>query len=743
MLLSIFARAARRNLPLLGGQPQSSNIRQNHCHRVIQNKRFASSYSVKQLAVKHMVLKQMVLLASLTFAFAVNAEIADTKPFTDSYQSLVAKDSGTAIEQLSPMLEQNNLSKQSRYFIQHNLAYSYRLNNKKELAIKYFDLAIKLSEDIGPYYQARSLLERAKTYGILFRDTDRAIVDLALAFDAVKLSQHQDASRLTFDLSTAMTQAYNQKAELDKAQIYIEKAIKIAEQSSHTDDLLYANIIAGRVSFQQNKLAKAHRHYQNALKLVNSKTPKPRVASIELRLSIIFSEQGLFDKSIEHANNAASLYLDMGQKRLQVKAMRVLGDAYLAKGNSLDQALIHFLNALALAQELDDKTNISQLEHVIGKAYLAENNIEQAQNYLGAADRILNPEEFPYFWALNNTALAELANRQQKYPLAQNLLEQTLNNEKVTEYPAVIERIEELLSQLYLSNQNYQQAYQLASKRLARKQQALEELEQVSITNTEQQLTNAQLNVSLAEADSQLTQSKTTLSRYQQYFYVLLGISLMLILVSLIIFRQKRSLQQRVNNEQFAQLLSWQQFWQQLSLSVSTSDKKYLNVLSISSTDTTANSYAATTQAQRSVYQVIKQVQPNTLVMMQNNCVLWLGDSDERALVEQHLLPLFKLPENSQQIINVLSIMLDNLPKPISEQMSQFIESVVSHCTYDLSQQVQIDNDNDTNQYWRGDINIEKNALNVVFNKQNDIYAGIDKARELGMLKTKYQRITP
>ena len=733
MLLSIFRRAGQRGFWLLRGKYQPSNLRHHHCNKAVTNHYLSRKYSVKNL----------VLLASLVFALPVNAEIANITPFTNSYQSLLAKDSGNAIEQLSQILEQNNLSEQSRYFIQHNLAYSYRLNNKKELAISYFDRAIKLSEDIGPYYQARSLLERAKTYGILFRDTDRAIIDLELAFDAVKLSQHQNASRLTFDLSTAMTQAYNQKAELDKAQMYIEQAIKIAEQSAHTDDLLYANIIAGRVSFQQDKLAKAHRHYQNALKLVNSKTPKPRVASIELRLSIIFSEQGLFDKSIEHANNAASLYLDMGQKRLQVKAMRVLGDAYLAKGNRLDQALIHFLNALALAQELNDKTNISQLEHVIGKAYLAENNIEQAQNYLNAASNILNPEEFPYFWALNNTALAELANRQQQYPLAQALLEQTLNNEKVAEYPAVIERIEQHLSELYLSNQNYQQAYQLANKRLVRKRQALEELQQVSITNTEEQLSNAQLNVALVEANTKLTQSQTALSKYQEYFYLLLGVVITLIVILIVMFRQKQRLQQKHNNQQFAQLLSWQQFWQQLLSLTNTGDKRHLHVLSISPRDDSANNYAVGNQIQRSIYQVIKQAQPDTLVMMQNNSVLWLSDTADNILIDQHLVPVIKQYTNSRRVIGRLSIALDNLPKPMSEQSRRFIESIISKCTFDVQQRALEDSELNAEQYWLGEINIEKNALNVVFNKQNDIYAGIDKAQELGMLKTKYQKSTP
>ncbi len=388
----------------------------------------------------------LLFVITLLLSFATNAEFK-AQDFTQDYQYAyinkhVTDKDAKPIAALKILATQTELPLPEKYFIAHNYAYLLFKQHHKEQTIAQLTKTIALAKQMAPIHLAKTLLLQAKSYGILFRETEKALVDLNSAFQAIaqNQNQNQDILALKLDLQTAMAQAYNQLSQLDKAQEHIEKALTIAQTLGNNNDTIYALIIAGRIAYQQDQLNKAFHYYLQALKLTDSKTPISRIASIELRLAMAYEAQEDFELALSHAKKAADLYSQINSPRLQIKSLRVLGNIYTALNKDIDTALVHLLNALNIAKTINDPIYIAQMQYYIGRAYLINNNIAQAEKYLKAAEKLLKQTNTPIYTGLNTLELARLADKKHQPTQAIQLLTALVEHKDYQKYPALIEK---------------------------------------------------------------------------------------------------------------------------------------------------------------------------------------------------------------------------------------------------------------------------------------------------------------
>lgn len=635
-------------------------------------------------------------------------------------------DKAKPLTALKILASQTALPLQERYFIAHNYAYLLFKQHKKEETLQQLAKTVTLAKQLDAAYLAKTLLLQAKTHGILFRETEQALLDLNNALDAITKNQSKNTeiTSLQFDLQVAMAQAYNQLSQLNKAQEHIEEALHIAENLADNNETIYALIIAGRIAYQKNELTKAFQHYLHALKLTDNSTPISRIASLELRLAIAYEAQEDFELALSHAKKAADLYNQLNSPRLQIKSLRVLGNIYTALNKDIDTALVHFLNALNIAKTIKSPVYIAQMQHYIGRAYLLNNEINQAEKYLKQAQTTFKKINAVAYTGLNTLELARLADKKHQPLVAIKLAEDIIHNKEFQQYPALIEETQTLLLTLYVTQNDYKKAYLL---------------QQELLNNNNQHSNNKLLHainndILIKKLQNQLEESQITLQQQQQqkqayiqqqkYLLLALFIVIAMLLLSFYFYHKlKKRYHNRIKDSQ----LTWPAFQKNL-ISANLSNET-VNILASSATPTlNLSPQLCHYQKHHLIDQCFMQLKQIGLAQdsIQRHGVLWqiclhpLTDTIQK--IEQLIQKKTGLPAQC------LWIELNNFPRNISHECLLLIEELVY---YFLQKATKL-------QYWQLlKITIEDKALPIIFTtkKEINIALGVEKAISQGFIR--------
>ncbi len=624
------------------------------------------------------------------------------------------------IQQLEKSLTKNTLTHTEKYFFEHNLSYLLFKQHHKEETLKQLAKTIKLAKKLDSYHLANSLLLRAKTYGILFRDTNAAIKDLQQALLVSKSSQHPKNLHLQFDLQTAMAQAYNQLSQLKKAKIHIELALSIAKKLNNNNESIYALIIAGRIAFQQNNFDLAFQNYLKALQLSDDSTPIKRIASIELRLAIAYETQGVFKPALVHAKKAANLYSQLNEERLQIKSLRVLGNIYLTLEGDIDTALVHFINGLTIADTINDPYFIGQMQYLIGHSYLLEHNLKQAEKYLIAAQKILKATDAWFYLGLNNLELAKLAKTKGDTKQAINLTKSLLAEHNAQNYPSLINEGQLYLLKLYVQQKQFKNAYWLQNKRS--KQANITQKQQIKVKQAEfkhkvvmEELNN---NLKKIKQEKELLQQQINNSNEQNKLILLLLFVLSGIVIWL--FVQNKQWQKRYNRQVKNSQLTWLGFKKQLSQIITTETNLSL-LATLAAPALKANNNLSQYQQDLITDQCLQQVKGAHLGIFesQRHGILWQLSRNSFERINKNIVQLTQ--QNNNLLAEFIWIDLNDFPQNISEQCLMLIEELVYHLRSKTSQI----------QYCQLlKITIQAKALALIFSPTmaSTITAGIEKA---------------
>ena len=440
-----------------------------------------------------------------------------------------------AISQIEHLIEQKDFDNLGHFYLVHNLGYAHFKANNKEQSVTELSKSINIAKTLDNFYQAKSLHRRALAYGILFRDTETALVDLKQALNIITQTEHQYSQELHFDLLTSLSQAYNQKADIKTARKYIEKALKLVQQPSAKEDKIYALVILGRLYWQENDIKAATHAYLSALSLTDENTSKGRIASIELRLAKVYYANGVLEQSLAHANKAIDIFTAINNKRSLINSIKLVGDIELKLASNINKAIMHYLNALEVAFDIDEKHSIGELEHLIGAAYISEGNLKQATKYLNAAKINLERSNEKYYSALNYIELAKLNHTLGNNAVAIQLLEQVLAENKLNSYPKALFEAKSKLAKFYQLNNQHQQAVNILKQQLAYLESQLDDKEANNVEQLNESIDVKMLETKFSQLKEQNEQLKVNSEEITQDRKVL-SVFLIALLSLLIIF---------------------------------------------------------------------------------------------------------------------------------------------------------------------------------------------------------------
>jgi tetratricopeptide (TPR) repeat protein len=664
--------------------------------------------------------------------------------FFNSYQydyidKHIDQKSNTIVQQLQNTLAAKVLKPIETYFVAHNLAYALFKEHKKTAALAQINKTIAIVEQFSlnsalpfdSYHLGKSLLLKAKTNGILFRDTKTAIKNLEQAILQSKPSQHPKIKQLEFDITTAMAQAYNQLGELQKAKSYINQALKTAPLLNNKNETIYALIISGRIAFQQDKFNLAYQEYLKALKLSDSSTPKKRIASIELRLAIAYEAQNIYDQALIHAKKAVTLYSQLSEERLQIKSLRVLGNIYLSLGQDIDTALVHFINGLTIAKTIQNPYSIGQMQHLIGRAYLLEHNVELAGKYLNSAEKILKKSKAIFYLGLNNIELAKLAKKQGKVNKAIVLVSNMVRDENNKTYPALISTANNYLLSLYVEQQQFKKAYFLQQQLLANNDVIKQKTEQKGVQQFNKNVESKILEANLLKTKSELKLRQQQIAQLntQNIFYLLMVVAALVI--SFFIYLQNKKWQKRYHQRITMSLLTWPAFKNKITTAASsnvTSGLLFSTAKPLLTSNENGLNYQNDQCSDKSLHAITHaQLSDHSCL---HHDTLWHICAKSFAIIKNEISVLAK-NHRDFPVYNAW-VNLKDFPQHLSEQSLHLIEKLSYYLIEDLAMS------SATQQQWQlVNITIQTQALALIFSKENkeNINSGIQQALEQGSIR--------
>lgn len=362
------------------------------------------------------------------------------------------KNPETAVASLLLQVEQTN-DAEDWLLLSHG--YVSLLN--KDGAINSVNKALQIG--LKPELEVAALKHKALIYGLLFRDSARAIETLQLAEKHVEYLDHPNKPQLQTSIFESFAQAYNQLGQIPKAVTYADAAIAIAVANQLPAEELQARIIAGRLALQQNNFAFAQQHLAEGLRLAQDLGKASSLGSIHLRLGMAYHKLQQFSLALSHFQQAEQLF-QMPERRNQLITALLNKAQTLQQQGELKLAATELQQAMTLAKEMNDPTLIAQAYYGQAELALANQAWQDAEILLAKAQQL-------YTQLRSTTMATETALAQVELALSQNQQEKAIAYlPKINDFKSLPLFLQEDYLQksakVYALQQQWQQAYQQA-----------------------------------------------------------------------------------------------------------------------------------------------------------------------------------------------------------------------------------------------------------------------------------------
>ncbi|WP_333607936.1 hypothetical protein [Arsukibacterium sp.] len=405
------------------------------------------------------------------------------------------------------------------------MAQAYLTIDNKEAALESVNKAAAASSD--PEFIARSLLLKARIYGILFRDTKMALQQLEQAKQLLQERRSTSSRQLYIEVLTNFAQGYNQLGQLATALNFAEQGLALAELLQEPARELAARILLGRLALQDNRYQYANQQLLQALELARQLEDEEALASIHFRLGMAYRKLDAHQQALVHLEQAAERYQALNRLSNYSYVLVYLAETHLEEPVDTEKAEQYLQQALMISQQTQDLMRTAIVNQSLGRIYQLRQQPAIAQQHYNIALQHFRQLSVRTYEQESSLALARLYMQQQQPQQAASLLEE-LAHDINTAAQYLQQRYYLLLAELAVNSGNWQQAYLMAEQ--------AHELRFAELTSQlKEQL--AGLNNSLTEASASqqqqqllqdLEQQLALAQRQRGLFQLLLAVAILL-----------------------------------------------------------------------------------------------------------------------------------------------------------------------------------------------------------------------
>jgi len=197
---------------------------------------------------------------------------------------------------------------------------------------------------------------------------------------ALKLDEElEDKESIAIQLGN-IGSIYSTKGELDKALNYHEKALKLNEEFGDEEGIAVELGNIGNIYRMKGDIDKALEYFEKSMKLDEKLKDKEGIAIQLGNIGIAYRIQGKLNEALECHEKALKLEEELGNKVGIATQLVYIGNVYARKGE-YNKALKYYEKALKLSEKLGIKETIASLLGNIGTFYKAKGELDKSLEY--------------------------------------------------------------------------------------------------------------------------------------------------------------------------------------------------------------------------------------------------------------------------------------------------------------------------------------------------------------------------
>ncbi len=331
----------------------------------------------------------------------------------------------------------------------------------------------------------------------------------------------------------------------DKALEYLDKNISFFKTDSINK--AYALFQVASIYRKQGDYEKSLLNYIEIQTIFEHKKDTNALAYAYNSIANIYGDMEEPDQALENYQNALTLFEALGRKQSQALTLSNMAEIYLRKGDTLVSRATN-RRALILSEELDDAFGSASSCYNIGRTYLGDGS-NVALSYFQKAE--------PIFEMLNRRSkLLDLYNDMAKHYQLQGAVNNSLKyyNKALQlldelQYPLQAKNTYQGLSDNYKKLKRFEEAYNYQVKYVTVKDALFNEENLKTINTLEKQFETAEKNKAIVEQELEIEQQKLDLQKKQSQNRIMLGLTVFLLLSTLLLVLWYRQYTKRKNQE--------------------------------------------------------------------------------------------------------------------------------------------------------------------------------------------------
>lgn len=266
------------------------------------------------------------------------------------------------------------------------------------------DLLLLSSENQRNTKQPHSALESAKkALAVSQFENDSETMAIChstiggIHFQQSRFAQSQEEYSIALQLFTNLSDTLNQivtlrnislvhrdLGEYEEALSFINKALRLAYQLNHPDEMGHAYNLLGSLYARIGKPAEALENYEQSLIIRKENDFLSSYASTLENIARIRSELGQFKEALNDLEQTLIIRKELNNAQQLGSTYNELGNLFAQQGNLAD-ALKYYLNSLKIRQEANLQSDISRSLINIGVTYRQLNSHQNALKYFNQA----------------------------------------------------------------------------------------------------------------------------------------------------------------------------------------------------------------------------------------------------------------------------------------------------------------------------------------------------------------------
>jgi two-component system sensor histidine kinase/response regulator len=339
---------------------------------------------------------------------------------------------------------------------------------------------------------------------------------------------------------------YNLLANYKLALVYINLALDINKKHINESGIAdcYKNL--GIVYFSEGQNSTALDYYYKALFINIKNNDRLPTAAIYNDIGVVLQGMGVYPKALDYYYKSLKIYQDANDLQGVGVVNENMGEVFLAL-KEYDRSITHLSKALNIAKKQDDKDGMSSVYTDFGLCYAHKNQFDVAKKYLDTSLNIASKYKIVYNEAYTLIGFATMYNLQKdyknayKYAIRGQSIAVTLGNLTVRSNSAL------QLNKTLAGLGKFDEAYKML-------RQYIDLKDSLNDNESLQKLTSYNLEFNFASKQRQFAQQQREKDiLYQQrikqqrlIIAIFLSISLGMIAISVVYYRQKRK-QQKIN----------------------------------------------------------------------------------------------------------------------------------------------------------------------------------------------------